>query len=130
MRIRQTETEAKERKDIEMSFFVTAIAYYPEDTEKKYDKPYKRTSTFGHWPNFEGAQRAVSINEGGMDECLYNYLVIEEVAYGVYGRIQLMDPDNPAKGEWWYEWQHPDGQEGHWVPMTKPEWSFGMVSWA
>ena len=77
MRIRQTETEAKERKDIEMSFFVTAIAYYPEDTEKKYDKPYKRTSTFGHWPNFEGAQRAVSINEGGMDECLYNYLVIE-----------------------------------------------------
>lgn len=115
---------------ISMSFFVTAIAYYPEDKEKKYDKPYKHTSTFGHWPDLEGAQKAVARNEGGMDECLYNYLVIEEVAYGVYGRIQLMDPDNPAKGEWWYKWEPPDGQEGHWVPMDKPEWSLGLISWA
>lgn len=112
-----------------MSFFVTAIAYYPEAEDKKYHQPYRHTSTFGHWPDLEGAQKAVGRNEGGMDECLYNYLVIEEAAYGVYGRVQLMDPDDPAKGEWWYQWEHPDGQEGHWVPMPKPEWSKGMVGW-
>jgi hypothetical protein len=40
-----------------MSFFVTAIAYYPEDKEKNYDKPYKRTQTFGHFPIVEDAKR-------------------------------------------------------------------------
>lgn len=112
-----------------MSFFVTAIAYYPNDPEKKYDKPYKQTHTFGHFPTVEEAQEAVKQNYGGMDECLYNFLVIEEVAYGIYGRIITADPDEPSKGEWWYKWEHPDGQEGRWVPMDKPEWSFGLIGW-
>lgn len=113
-----------------MSFFVTAIAYYPEDKEKRYDKPYKCTHTFGHFPSLETAQGAVDRNEGEMCECLYNYLVIEEVAYGIYGRISSADLDDPNKGELWYEWQHPDGQEGHWVKMNKPSWSQGTIGWS
>ena len=113
-----------------MSFFVTSIAYYPDDSEKKYDKPYKCTHTFGHWPTLKDAQTAVEKNEGGMDECLYNYLILEEVAWGICGRIQLADLDDPAKGEWWYQWEHPEGQEGHWVQMNKPEWSKGFISWS
>ena len=113
-----------------MSFFVTAIAYYPEDKEKRYDKPYKCTQTFGHFPVVENAMRAVERNEGGMDECLYNYLVIEEVPYGIYGRIFSADLDDPNKGEWWYEWQHPDGQEGHWVKTDKPVWIKGLIGWS
>lgn len=113
-----------------MSFFVTAIAYYPADEKKRYDKPYKHTQTFGHFPNVEDAQDAVNRNVGGMDECLYTNIVIEEIAYGIYGRIQVMDVDDPSKGEWWYQWEHPDGQEGHWVPMDRPDWAKGLVGWA
>ena len=113
-----------------MSFFVTAIAYYPDDPEKRYDRPYKCTHTFGHFPTLEDAQKAVASNQGGMDECLYNFLLIEEVAYGIYGRLISADLDDPNKGEWWYKWEHPDGQEGHWVTMSKPDWSNGTVGWS
>src|ERR1035437_4470622 len=113
-----------------MTFFVTAIAFYPDDAEKRYDKPYKHTATFGHWPDLEGAQKAVERNEGGMDECLYNYLVIEEATDGVYGRIRLQVPDDQSKGEWWYHWEHPDCQEGHLVKMDKPSWSISTIGWS
>ena len=113
-----------------MSFFVTAIAYYPDDTEKRYDKPYKRTNTFGHFQYISDAVRAVEHNDGGMDECLYNYLVIEEIGYGIYAGICNWEPDNPKQYEWWYQWEHPDGQEGHWVKMDKPDWSKGFLNWS
>jgi hypothetical protein len=61
---------------------------WAEDKEKRYDKPYKCTQTFGHFPTLKEAQAAVARNDGEMYECLYNYLVIEEVAYGIYGRLK------------------------------------------
>ncbi len=113
-----------------MSFFITAIAYYPDDEEKQYDKPYKRTHVFGHFPDLEGAREAVKQNLGGMDECLYNFLVIEEIAYGIYGRISSSNPNEPSNGEWWYKWEHPEGQQGYWAKIDKPDWSNGLIGWA
>ena len=113
-----------------MSFFVTTIAYYPEDGPKsKYGQPYKCTHTFGHFLTLDDAQEAVEGNYGGMDECLYNYLLIEEIGYGIYAGL-VNDPENDKQFEWWYRWEHPDGQEGHWVTMEKPDWSKGIINWS
>lgn len=101
-----------------MSFFVTAIAFYPKNP--RHNKPFKTTRTFGHFPTLEQARNAVENNDGSMDECLYNFLVIEEIGYGIYASI-----NNEEKDETWYKWEHPK-----WVPMSKPDWSHGLFGWA
>jgi hypothetical protein len=108
-----------------MSFFVTSIAYYPEDGPKsKYRQPYNHPRTFGHFPTLELAQAAVARNDGEMYECLYNYLVIEEIGYGIHALVEGWAEDKPLR-QWWYRWEHPN-----WVPMKIPAWSVGVVNWS
>ena len=108
-----------------MSFFITSIAYYPD--KERYNQPHKCFHTFGHFSTLQDAQSAVAKNEGGLDECLYNYLVIEEIGYGIYAGIANWEPDSPGKGQWWYRW---DNIINDWWPMIKPDWSKQTINWA
>ncbi len=107
-----------------MSFFVTAIAYYPNSDEKKYKEPFRTTRTFGHFADLERAKKAVETNEGDMHECLYNYLVIEEIPYGIHG-LTVEDKDE-TKHEWWYTYL--EGTQW-WVSIEKPKWSRTYTNW-
>lgn len=64
----------------------------------------------GWFPNLEGAILAVEKNQGGLDECLYDYLVIERIQPG----IQIF-----AKALQWYLWE--SGKPGHWTLCNPPE---------
>jgi hypothetical protein len=100
-----------------MSFFITSIAFYPE--VPKYDKPYKVTRTFGHFGTLERARQAVDCNECDISESLYNYLVIEELPYGIHA---LAD----AEHQWWYLW---NDTNSCWLSVLKPAWSNGFLNW-
>lgn len=65
--------------------------------------------TVGWYVDEEEAFKAVMENRGGMEECLYDYAVIEEVPPGVYAI--------PSK-EAWFKW---NGDEGKFMPISKPE---------
>ena len=99
-----------------MSLFVTAIAYYPDKEE--YNKPYKCMRVFGHYFDIDGAKNAVSTNYGNMNECLYNYLVIEDIGFGIHAL---------AEKEWWYRFSD---QKNGWVKIKRPEWAGGTINWA
>jgi len=49
----------------------------------------------GWYHSFEDAEKAVLENMSGIDECLYDYVVIEEISQGTYCL---------ATQESWYEW--------------------------
>lgn len=97
-----------------MSFFITAIAYYPD--EPRYDKPYKVTRTFGHYPTQIDAEIAIEDNRCDMQECLYNYIVLEQIDYGIHAF-----GDNQV----WFEWR-----DYMWQRIDKPEWAKGTLNWA
>lgn len=97
-----------------MSYFITAIAYYPD--EPRYDKPYKVTRTFGHYHTQIDAEIAVDENRCDMHECLYNFIVVEEIGYGIHYL-----GDNQA----WFEWK-----EDKWQRTNKPTWAEGILNWA
>lgn len=84
-------------------FTVTAIT-------KDFKGPFA-TRCFGFYFTENAARNAALNNRGGMDECLYEYLVIEKQGEGIHAH---------AKDIQWYRWYHPEGQEGHWVESERP----------
>lgn len=92
-------------------YFLSSIAYYPVALKT----PNKRC--FGYFPTLEKAITAVACNAGDMEECYYNYLVIEEIPEGVH---------SVPISENWYVWNAEIG----WVPCEKPEWSIGIINWS
>jgi hypothetical protein len=74
--------------------------------------------TWGYYHSKKKALHAVAQNFGGMDDCLYDYLVIEEYQPGV---ISIANDNS----EVWFEWIH-----HRWCPCEKPTFSNGMISWA
>lgn len=62
----------------------------------------------GYYENKSDAIRAVIDNKGEMHECLYNYIVIEEIPSGVWAS---------TISETWYEWNFP---EKRWEKIDKP----------
>jgi len=92
-------------------FFLTSIAHYPIALKT----PNKRC--FGYFSTEEKAITAVACNAGNMEECYYNFLVIEEISEGIHS-IPI--------SETWYTWNTDIG----WVPSEKPEWSIGFTNWS
>jgi hypothetical protein len=99
-----------------MSYFITAIAYYPG--EPKYDPPYRCTRTFGHYGTQIDAEIAIEENRCDMHECLYNFIVLEEIGYGIH-----TFGDNQS----WFRWSD---RKRQWVGMKKPKWAKGTLNWA
>lgn len=72
--------------------------------------------TFGFYPNYAQAFDAIKVNCGNMQECLYNYLVLEYIEEGVHGE---------SKSEDWFEW---NGFK--WEECNKPYDIAGIINWA
>ena len=94
-----------------MNYFITAI----------YDEPglfihRKARRTFGYFHTIDDAIKAVVENRGNMQECLYNYLVIEGIGEGIH-RL--------AEQEIWYEWK-----DGKWTLCNKPEFLKSIINFA
>lgn len=62
----------------------------------------------GWFDNTKEALDAVKANKGDMHECLYNYIVIEEVPSGVWKLVT---------NEVWFTWSM---AREEWVPCKKP----------
>ena len=94
-----------------MNYFITAI----------YDEPgifyyRKARRTFGYFNNLDDAFKAVEENRGSMQECLYNYLVIEGIDEGIHPIVNK---------EYWYKWD-----DGKWMLCNKPEFLKSIINFA
>lgn len=100
-----------------MSYFITAIAYYPECSDERYNKPYNTTRTFGHFGSLNDAKQAVDENRCDMNEMLYNYIVIENIPYGIH---------SIGSEQHWFKWYNKLG----WKPIKKQKWAKEFLNWA
>lgn len=91
-------------------WFITAI-----HVVEPYDGRIPFHRTFGFYADKREAEIAVEENRGSMEECLYDYIVIEEIGQGVLAI---------AENEQWYRW------DDRWVPCKKPKFSEGIINWA
>lgn len=95
-------------------WFITSIYLaVPENKESSTRAETKRT--FGFYSHPADAIEAVVTNRCNMHECLYNYLVIENIGEGIHPS---------AEYEEWYKW------EDKWVQCLKPEPLVGIINWA
>jgi hypothetical protein len=95
-------------------WFITSIYLEaPKDNESPARAETHRT--FGYFSNAKEACQAVAENRCNMHECLYNYLVVENIGEGIHPL---------AEEEIWYKWQD------KWVPCSKPEALVGIINWA
>jgi hypothetical protein len=92
-------------------YFITSMTHGPIDKNW-------RTRTHGYFDNLERAIKAVEINEGGLDECLYDFVVIEPIPPGIYG---FLDNDIDKDETIWYKWIHPKNEHGRWEKCERPE---------
>ena len=74
------------------------------------------TRTFGWFPDRQQAMKAVRDNQGSMQECLYQWMVIEAVPPGVHAE---------AKAIQWYRWR-----KGRWTACPAPKWAQGLVNFS
>lgn len=94
-----------------MNYFLTSI----------YDEPNlfvhrKARRTFGYFDTLEKACKAVTENHCNMQECLYNYLVVEGIKEGIHSLVEE---------EYWFCWEH-----NQWRVCEKPEFLKGTVNFA
>lgn len=82
-------------------FTITLISSENEEKIVAEDK----SRCIGYYLSLQESIDAVKSNKGEMHECLYNYLVIEEVPVGVW-RLSV--------NEWWYAWS------SGWITCKKP----------
>ena len=73
-----------------------------------------KNRTFGWYPKFLDAEKAVRKNCCNIYEFQYDYMVIEEIPEGVFGL---------RKQEWWYKW---NGKE--FIKINKPQEIFNVVN--
>ena len=81
------------------------------------EKPGSKSTTMGWYVDEEEAFQAVEENRGGIQECIYEYAIIEEVPPGVYAV--------PTK-EAWFKW---DAEERKFKQIPKPTEVRGLISW-
>ena len=80
-------------------------------------KVEKFTRTFGYHYGFENALNSVHHNHGNMHECLYNYLVMEQIGEGIHAL---------AESYHWFKWDTNIG----WKACDRPKWANGLTNWA
>jgi hypothetical protein len=98
-------------------FFITAIYSEYVIEPDIYGSPYSRC--FGYFIKKEDAIKAVENNESDLHECLYDYIVIENLKEGLYCGMEF----NPS--EIWFQW---NGTE--WLECIKPDFAKNIVNWA
>ncbi len=99
-------------------YFITAIISQEHLNDKFPLHNKLKNHTFGYYPTFEEAHAAVTDNVGNMCECMYDYIVIENIPSGVHA---LSDGEN------WYQWS---SNLNCWQSCVKPEEFRGIINFA
>jgi len=95
-----------------MPWFITSVLI------KDKNLPHS-SRVFGFYEKYIDAYEAVNTNRGSMNECLYNYLVVEYIEEGIHPHVH--------KEEWW-NW---NDTLTRWEMMSgKPYFSDGIINWA
>ena len=80
-----------------------------------------RNRTFGFYNTYNEAYQAIKENRGGLDECVYNYIIMEYIEPGIHPMVHAT--------EWW-EW---DTKSNSWQYIPEREWPdefIGLTNWA
>lgn len=106
------------RHDPTKNWFLTSIwfevvAIHPTRGEIKTDR---KTRTFGYYKGWDAAYKAVKENRCNMHECLYQYLVMEQIDEGIHALCQ---------DEQWFKWTR-----NGWKDCKKPKELQGFTNWA
>lgn len=106
------------RNDPSQTWFITSIwieiiATHPTKGEIKGNRISR---TFGYYKGWDKAYAAVKENRDNMHECLYNYLVMENIGEGIHAC---------CNDEQWFKWT---GKR--WKDCRKPNWAKGLTNWA
>lgn len=80
-------------------------------------EPGDLKGTFGWYANLNSALDAVVNNKCDIHECVYQYMVIEEVKEGIFGM---------AIKEWWFKWNK---NKRKFLSIQKPKETNRLVSW-
>lgn len=96
-----------------MPWFITALI-----SKKTSDTPY-RTRCFGFYNTYNEAAKAVENNYGSMQECLYDYIVIEYIEPGIHPTVEV-------ERWWWWVEENRRWEDG----IEKPEEFRGTVNFA
>jgi hypothetical protein len=111
-----------------MPWFITAIckrttmesllAKSP-NRDPKYLPP--RSRTFGFYNTYSEAYEAVKENYGNMEECVYDYIVMEYIEPGIHPMVHYVQ---------WWEW---DIEKNKWIFLSEedaPKEFVGICNWA
>jgi hypothetical protein len=76
----------------------------------------KEHRCFGYYVDLYDAKDAVLGNMMDIHECLYTYVVIENIEEGIHGECSYQK---------WFEWK-----ENKWSECETPNWAKGIINWA
>lgn len=90
-----------------------------------YSESFPDHRCFGFSPTSNMAEDWVEANSCDMHECLYDFIVIEEMSHGIHCECTQIQ---------WYTWDH-DVEEysclvpDKWVKIESPDWAKGICNW-
>jgi len=103
-----------------MPWFLTSIAP-KEDLVPPKKNRCRASRTFGFFNTYTEAYGAVMTNMGNMQECLYEYLVLEYIEPGIHPDVHV---------EQWFVWNRNARGWDLVGDGIKPEEFVGIVNWA
>jgi hypothetical protein len=84
-----------------------------------------KSRTWGWFPTLEMARRTVEVNDGDMQEFRYNYIIVENVPWGILAYDRKVE---------WYKWVPTSLKgnrcRGNWVRCRQPSWAKNTVGWS
>ena len=109
-----------------MPWFITSIIG-KETLEKQarecgiHKRYLSRKHTFGFYNTYNEAYTAVKENRGNMEECLYDYLVMEYIEPGIHPMVH---------SEQWWRWNGADRKWEFLDANNKPSEFIQICNWA
>lgn len=109
-----------------MPWFITAICTNQTMDallKKAGDKRFlpSRHRCFGFYNSYNEAYQAVEENRGSMEECVYDFIVVEYMEAGIHPMVHATD---------WWKW---DITKNKWLYLSQEEWPpefAGICNWA
>jgi hypothetical protein len=98
-------------------FFITAI--YSKAIFQPAIARGPQSRCFGYFTDKGESIKTVKTNQSDLHECLYDYIVIEDLKEGLYCGMEF------APAEIWFQW---NGTE--WVECIKPDFAKSIFNWA
>jgi len=100
-----------------MPWFITSIAQKKTDFSAR----DRKTRCFGFYNTYNEAFKAVEENRGNMEECLYDYIVMEYIEPGIHPMVHA---------EQWWQWDETIRRWRFLPDDEKPKQFIGICNWA